>query len=228
MQQLFRGTNATGSSSYTPSATVRPPSQCDTPPRTQNEFDRTWAFDGFFNPLEETQGEQVPNLNSPTNPPLQQTPPIPPFNQTPPIPPSNQTPTNPPFQQTSRHASRRRRGDTDNMMHDLMGLMQERYIERQNKKSRTNSDSPNTGTSVESTGNSTNYANIVARIQRLAEGGEFDIGEAILFVMEPDKKDVFNVLSDDIAKSWLLSGLAAKRHTQEYQAYLIKQSGANK
>ena len=99
MQQLFRGTNATGSSSYTPSATIqRPPSQCDTPPRTQNEFDRTWAFDGFFNPLEETQGEQVSNLNSPTNPPLQQTPPIPPFNQTPPIPPSNQTPTNPPFQ----------------------------------------------------------------------------------------------------------------------------------
>ena len=151
--------------------------------------------------MEETQGEQVPNLNSPINPPLQQ---------------------------TSRHGSRRRRGDTKDRMNELIGLMQERHIKRLMKKSRTNSDSPNTGTSVESTGNSTNYANIVARIQRLAEGGEFDIGEAILFVMKPDKKDVFNVLSDDIAKSWLLSGLAAKRHTQEYQAFLIKQGGANK
>ena len=89
------------------------------------------------------------------------------------------------------------------------------------KKSRMHSDSPNTGTSVESTGSSTTYANTVARMQCLGATGEFDVADALLFVLDPKINDMFTALPDEIAKSWLIRGLADKRHDQEYQTYLI-------
>ena len=216
MHQLFRGTNATGQSSYTPAASVQP-SQTGTSPSTQSTFDRTWNFDGFLEPLEDTQNNHIPNLNSPSNPPLQQTSMNTPNCEAPRIPPSTQIPMNPPIQPTARQNSRRKRGESDDKMAMLIDLMHDRQM----KKSRTHSDSPNTGTSVESTGSSTTYATTVARIQRLGATGEFDVADALLFVLDPKINDMFTALPDEIAKSWLIRGLADKRHDQEYQTYLI-------
>ena len=142
-------------------------------------------------------------MNSPSNPPVQQTSMNPPIYEALIIPPSTQNPMNPPTQnpmsppsqQTSRQHLRRRRGESDDKMTMLIDLM----TERQMKKSRTHSDSPNTGTSVESTGSSTIYANTVARMQRLGATGEFDVADALLFVLDPKINDKFTALADEIA-----------------------------
>ena len=220
-QQLFQGTHATGNASYTPAFTQEQPPQ--TPVQQFNPFfappmfNNPWCFEGLQTQTDDTeeQGAQnIPNLNSPTNPSFTQELP----QQTP-----VQKVRNVGSSSSARGSSRKRRTDLDEKLAEIVDVIHE----RQTKASRTTSDSPNTN-SVRSTGNSLSYPDMIARVKRLTEGADFNFGEALYVVTQPNNTDLFNTLNDEDAKGWLAYTTNVERVSTSYKAFLINQGGSSK